>query len=48
MAQLEDLVPGTRVVGLLPGGAVTIVAALPRGGDAVEVVYRDAGGHRCA
>lgn len=41
--QLEDLVPGVRVSGVLPG-YVSIIAMHPYGDSAVEVTYKDGDG----
>ena len=45
MADLSELTPGTVVKGILPDGAVTVMSVIPRGSDAVEVIYKDAIGH---
>jgi superfamily II DNA or RNA helicase len=42
--KLEDLAAGQRLSGVLPGATVEVVAALPHGGDAVQLIYRDAAG----
>lgn len=42
--KLEDLVAGQRLSGVLPGAAVEVVAALPHGADAIQLIYRDAAG----
>ena len=42
--QLEELRPGSRVGGLIPGQSLTILAAQPHGSDAVEITYKDADG----
>ncbi len=44
MIQLEDLRPGTRVLGLIPGEAVTVIDARWHGSSAVELTYRRADG----
>jgi superfamily II DNA or RNA helicase len=44
MAQLEDLIPGKQVRGILPDNTVTIISVQPRGADAVEIVYKDSEG----
>jgi len=41
--QLDDLVPGVRVSGVLPGD-VSIIAVHPYGDSAVEVTYKDGDG----
>jgi SNF2 family DNA or RNA helicase len=40
MAQLEALKPGTRVTGLLPNQAVTVIDVQWHGSTAVELVYK--------
>ena len=42
--KLEDLVAGQRLSGVLPGATVEVVAAVPHGTDAVQLIYRDAAG----
>ena len=42
--QLEELVAGMRVIGVVPGGPVLLVAATPMGTDACKVVYEVADG----
>ena len=42
--QLEELKPGVRVEGLVPGEAVTVVAARWHGGSAVELTFKYAAG----
>lgn len=42
--KLEDLVAGQRLSGVLPGATVEVVAALPHGADAIQLIYRDAAG----
>ncbi|MGI8589098.1 MAG: hypothetical protein ACR2M0_15640 [Chloroflexia bacterium] len=44
MAQLEDLVPGTQIAGILPDGLVTVVDAKWYGSAVVDLTYKDAGG----
>jgi len=44
MARLEELQPGTRVIGLVPGPAVTIKSVSWIGQQAVELVFEDAAG----
>jgi hypothetical protein len=41
--QLEDLVPGVRVSGVLPG-VVSIIAVHPYGDSAVAVTFKDSDG----
>jgi hypothetical protein len=43
VVQLEDLVPGVRVSGVLPGD-VSIIAVHPYGDSAVEVTHKDSDG----
>jgi hypothetical protein len=43
MVRLEDLTPGVRVSGILPG-AVRIIAVHTYGNGAVEATYKDADG----
>jgi SNF2-related domain len=43
MVRLEDLTPGVRVFGILPG-AVRIIAVHTYGNGAVEITYKDADG----
>lgn len=42
--RLEDLVPGVRLSGILPVGAVIVIAVHPYGDGALEVTYKDGGG----
>ena len=42
--QLEELKPGVRVEGVIPGDVVTIVAAQWHGTSAVELTYKQSGG----
>ena len=42
--RLEDLKPGARVLGLVPGRPVDVVAVQWHGGDTVELTYRDGDG----
>jgi SNF2 family DNA or RNA helicase len=44
VARLEELQAGTRVLGLVPGPAVTVKSASWIGQQAVELVFEDAGG----
>ena len=48
MIHLEDLRPGGRVLGLIPGEAVTVIDARWHGATAVELTYRQADGQRAA
>ncbi|MEU9275435.1 helicase-related protein [Streptomyces sp. NPDC048342] len=41
---LEELRPGLRIDGLVPAEAVTLIAAQPHGGNAVELTFKTAGG----
>jgi superfamily II DNA or RNA helicase len=42
--RLEDLTPGARMAGVVPGAPVTVVATAWHGGDAVTLTYRGADG----
>ena len=42
--RLEDMAPGQRITGVLPGEAVTVVAAQPHGASAVELTYKTSAG----
>ncbi len=42
--RLEELAAGTRVIGIVPGGPVHVLAATPMGADAYRVVYETPGG----
>ncbi|MBO0769661.1 MAG: DEAD/DEAH box helicase, partial [Solirubrobacterales bacterium] len=42
--RLEDLVPGSSVVGVVPGGPVEVIAVAPMGADSVRLVYRTESG----
>ncbi|MBN2390669.1 MAG: hypothetical protein JXR84_08100, partial [Anaerolineae bacterium] len=44
MTQLEDLKPGLRLTGILPGQSVTIVDVQWQGTTAVELYYKRADG----
>lgn len=44
MARLEELTPGARIVGVLPGDSVTVVAADWHGTNAITLTYRTDGG----
>ncbi|MER5601661.1 helicase-related protein [Streptomyces sp. NPDC002265] len=41
---LEELKPGLRIEGLIPAEVVTLIAAQPHGGNAVELTFKTAGG----
>ncbi len=41
---LEELAPGVRVDGLIPGQSLTILATQSHGADAVEITYKDSAG----
>jgi superfamily II DNA or RNA helicase len=42
--KFEDLAAGQRLSGVLPGATVEVVAAVPRGADAIQLIYRDTAG----
>ena len=42
--RLEDLTPGTLVLGIRPNAAVTVVGATWHGSDALSLVYRPVSG----
>jgi superfamily II DNA or RNA helicase len=42
--KLEDLAAGQRLSGVIPSSTVEVVAAVPHGADAIQLIYRDAGG----
>ena len=44
MSELEDLQPGVRLGGVIPGQNVAVIAVQPRGPDAVELTYKTAEG----
>ena len=44
MSKLEDLQPGLRLVGVIPGQHVSVIAVQPHGDDAIELTYKDAEG----
>jgi superfamily II DNA or RNA helicase len=44
VSKLEDLQPGLRLAGVIPGQTVVAIAAQPHGPDAVELTYKDAEG----
>jgi len=44
MPRLEELTPGSRVKGILPGGPVTVISVRWHGTGVVELTYKDAEG----
>ena len=44
MSKLEDLQPGLRLAGVIPGQTVAVIAVQPHGADAVELTYKTAEG----
>ena len=44
MSRLEDLQPGLRLAGVIPGQNVAVIAVQPHGDDAVELTYKNAEG----
>ena len=44
MSKLEDLQPGLRLAGVIPGQNVAVIAVQPHGTDAVELTYKTAEG----
>jgi superfamily II DNA or RNA helicase len=44
MTKIEDLTPGARVEGVIPGAVVTVVFAQPQGPDAVTLAFRNEAG----
>ena len=44
MSKLEDLQPGLRLAGVIPGQNVSVVAVQPHGVDAIELTYKTAEG----
>ncbi|MGO9899679.1 MAG: helicase-related protein [Solirubrobacteraceae bacterium] len=44
MSKLEDLQPGLRLAGVIPGQNVSVIAVQPHGADAVELTYKTAEG----
>lgn len=42
--QLEDLKPGLRIEGVIPGDVITVIAAQWHGSDALELTYKNANG----
>lgn len=43
-AKLEDLQPGLRLRGVIPGQSVSVIALRPHGADAIELTYKTAEG----
>ncbi|MBI2692604.1 MAG: DUF3883 domain-containing protein [Solirubrobacterales bacterium] len=41
MPTLEDLAPGTRITGVIPGKTVAVVAVMAHGQTAIELTYKD-------
>jgi superfamily II DNA or RNA helicase len=44
MSKLEDLQPGLRFAGVIPGQNVSVIAVQPHGADAIELTYKTAEG----
>ena len=44
MSKLEDLQPGLRLAGVIPGQNVSVIAVQPHGADAIELTYKTAEG----
>ena len=44
MSKLEDLQPGLRLAGVIPGQNVSVIAVQPHGPDAIELTYKTAEG----
>ena len=44
MTNLEDLQPGLRLAGVIPGQNVSVIAVQPHGEDAIELTYKSADG----
>jgi superfamily II DNA or RNA helicase len=44
MSVLDDLKPGLRLAGVIPGQSVSVIAVQPHGADAVELTYKTAEG----
>jgi superfamily II DNA or RNA helicase len=44
VSKLEDLQPGLRLSGVIPGQNVSVIAVQPHGGDAIELTYKTAEG----
>jgi hypothetical protein len=39
VSKLEDLQPGLRLAGVIPGQNVSVIAVQPHGSDAIELTY---------
>ena len=51
MSKLEDLKPGLRLAGVIPGQNVSVIAVQSHGADAIELTYKTAEGdlgERCS
>ena len=44
VSKLEDLQPGLRLAGVIPGQNVSVIAVQPHGDDAIELTYKTAKG----
>jgi len=44
VSKLEDLQPGLRLAGVIPGQNVSVIAVQPHGADAIELTYKTAEG----
>ena len=44
MSKLEDLQPGLRLAGVIPGQNVSVIAVQPHGADAIELTYKTGDG----
>jgi superfamily II DNA or RNA helicase len=44
MSKLEDLQPGLRLAGVIPGQNVSVIAVQPHGDDAIALTYKSAAG----
>jgi SNF2 family DNA or RNA helicase len=44
VSDLDDLKPGLRLAGVIPGQSVSVIAVQPHGADAVELTYKTAEG----
>jgi superfamily II DNA or RNA helicase len=44
VSKLEELQPGLRLAGVIPGQSVSVIAVAPHGADAVELTYKTADG----
>ena len=44
VSKLEDLQPGLRLAGVIPGQNVAVIAVQPHGANAVELAYKSAEG----